>query len=123
MKYQYLALSIMTASVLVGCGNDKDNTTELPTNSKQVLTLEQPLQFGDQNCRFGGTVKFSGLDLNNNKKLETDEIQKTENNCITQNLFAHGVHLNYELMDIKGIVDGAKAGNFIEFRRGDLVQI
>lgn len=118
MKYQYLALSVMIASVLVGCGNDKDNTTELPINSKQVLTLEQPLQFGDQDCRFGGTVKFSGLDLNNNKKLETDEIQKTENNCITQNLFAHGVHLNYELMDIKGIIDGAKAGNFIEFRRG-----
>lgn len=115
MKYPLLTLSILTAMTLVGCGNDKDQSTIEPS---KTLTFEQTLKFADQNCWLGGTAKSSGIDVNANGKLDADEIQKTENVCLTQNLFANGVRLNYEVMDIKGIVDGAKAGNTIEFRRG-----
>ncbi|AWL28620.1 esterase-like activity of phytase family protein [Acinetobacter defluvii] len=120
MKQQLLALSILTTMILVGCGNDKDNTNTNSTKPEpsKPLTLEQTLKFADKNCWLGGTAKSSGLDLNANGKLDTNEIQKTENVCLTENVFAHGVRLNYEVMDIKGIVDGAKAGNHIEFRRG-----
>ncbi|WP_173910369.1 esterase-like activity of phytase family protein [Acinetobacter sp. Marseille-Q1618] len=117
MKQQLLALSILTAMTLVGCGNDKDNGDTSKPEPK-ILTQETPLKFADKNCWLGGTAKSSGLDLNTNGKLDINEIQKTENVCLTKNVFANGVRLSYEIMDIKGIADGAKAGNNIEFRRG-----
>ena len=117
MKLQLLVLSILTATTLVGCGNDKDNADTAKPEPK-TLTQETALKFADKNCWLGGTAKSSGLDLNTNGKLDINEIQKTENVCLTENVFANGVRLSYEIMDIKGIVDGAKAGNNIEFRRG-----
>lgn len=117
MKQQLLALSILTAMTLVGCGNDKDNADTAKPEPK-TLTQETALKFADKNCWLGGTEKSSGLDSNGDGKLDAKEIQKTEQVCLTKNLFANGVRLSYEIMDIKGIVDGAKAGNNIEFRRG-----
>lgn len=115
MKQKVLLISILTSLALMGCGSDHDDNQ----NTAKMLSTEQTLNFGDRDCWLGGTVKLTGQDKNNNGILETDEIQQTTPSCITENAFALGMQLTYQVMDhLKGIADGAKAGNTIEFRQG-----
>ncbi|TCM61912.1 hypothetical protein EC844_12666 [Acinetobacter calcoaceticus] len=114
MKLQLISLSIMTSILLIGCGSDDKDTS----SAGKTLTLQTELKFADKNCWLGGQSTATGVDKNGNGKLDPDEIQNIKNECQTENLFAKGKAFNYDIMDIKGVPDGAKPGNQIEFRMG-----
>lgn len=102
------------ALILTACGGDKDEGV-----SNKIIQSEQTLTFGSTACWLGGTEKSSGVDKNNNGVLDENEVEKTETSCLSKNVFESGMRLDYEVMDnLKGIADGAKAGNTIEVRRG-----
>ena len=114
MERNLFALSVLASLLLVGCGDDKDS----PATQNKTLSSETALNFADKDCWLGGQAIHTGLDKNGNGKLDADEIQNTKNQCNTENLFANGLRLGYAIMDIKGVADGAKPGNNIEFRLG-----
>lgn len=114
MKQTRLSLAMCCALILTACGGDKDEGV-----SNKIIQSEQTLTFGSTACWLGGTEKSSGVDKNNNGVLDENEVEKTETSCLSKNVFESGIRLDYEVMDnLKGIADGAKAGNIIEVRRG-----
>ena len=114
MKQTRLSLAMCCALILTACGGDKDEGV-----SNKIIQSEQTLTFGSTACWLGGTEKSSGVDKNNNGVLDENEVEKTETSCLSKNVFESGSRLDYEVMDnLKGIADGAKAGNTIEVRRG-----
>ena len=87
-----LTLALCSFMGLTACSDD-DNDSSTAKNISQTVTLD----FGSEVCAVGGTQVQMGLDQNNNGKLETSEITKTESSC-KPNLFVQGVALPYSIL-------------------------
>ena len=111
MKKTTLTLALCGLMILTACSDD-DDAQSSPKNLSETLTLE----FGNEKCSMGGTRIQSGLDNNQNAKLEANEITKTEDSCKT-NLFTQGVELPFTVLG-RNNANGTTIDTTFDIRQG-----
>lgn len=116
MNINVLGLCLISCLTLSACGNNGSQGE----SGKNSLVEHQSLNFGDENCWLGGTVIYSGLDLNNNEKLDPSEISNTSLQCRDTTAFSTtGVRFSYNIFNhLSPVLDDATLVRNIEFRQG-----
>lgn len=136
MKKTLICLSLFSALVLTGCNDGNDGTNGKDgsngtagangsngtngQNGFSSLVQQEVLAFGHDQCWLGGLSIQSGLDKNNNTKLDADEISQTTVQCKTNPLFATtGVRPAFVSMNhIAPVLDDVTKNRYIDIRQG-----
>ena len=71
-KLNLISLAVVVA--LAGCSDDDDK-------NRQILTVENSIAVGSEQCINGGVETIFGEDKNNNGELDTNEITTTDVSC------------------------------------------